>query len=76
MLGAEQAITLPEAIEVFTVNAARAMGLGDVTGSLEPGRSADFVVLDRDPFSVPVTELVTLRAERTFFAGQQVYAGT
>lgn len=74
VLGAEQAITLPEAIEVFTVNAARAMGLGDVTGSLEPGKSADFVVLDRDPFSVPVAELVTLRAERTVFAGQQVYA--
>lgn len=76
VLGAEQAITLQEAIEVFTVNGARAMGLGDVTGSLEAGKSADLVVLDRDPFSVPVAELVTLRAERTFFAGEQVYART
>lgn len=74
VLGPEQAITLPEAIEVFTVNGARAMGLGEITGSLEPGKSADFVVLDRDPFAVPVSELVTLRAERTYFAGEQVYS--
>ncbi len=46
----EQAITLAEAIEVFTLGGARACGLDDVAGALTPGRSADFVVLDRDPF--------------------------
>ncbi|NUU07627.1 amidohydrolase [Leifsonia sp. C5G2] len=74
VLGPEQAITLPEAIEVFTLNGARAMGLGDVTGSLTAGKSADFVVLDRDPFGIPVTELVTLTAQRTYFAGREVFS--
>jgi predicted amidohydrolase YtcJ len=50
------------------------MGLGEVTGSLTPGKSADFVVLDRDPFGIPVTELVTLTAQRTFFAGREVFS--
>ncbi|WP_431826057.1 amidohydrolase [Microbacterium algeriense] len=44
----EQAISAEEALEVFTINAATAMGLGADTGSLTPGKSADFVVLERD----------------------------
>ncbi|WP_370950068.1 amidohydrolase [Amycolatopsis sp. cg5] len=69
----EQAITLAEAIEVFTLAAARAMGLDDVTGSLAPGKSADFVVLDRDPFTTEQSSLVKTRVTETWFAGHQVY---
>ncbi|MBE1577422.1 amidohydrolase [Amycolatopsis roodepoortensis] len=69
----EQAITLDEAIEVFTLAAARAMGLGDVTGSLAPGKSADFVVLDRDPFRTDPSALVKTKVTETWFAGHRVY---
>lgn len=69
----EQAITLAEAIEVFTLAAARAMGLGDVTGSLVPGKSADFVVLDRDPFKTDPSALVKTKVTQTWFAGHRVY---
>lgn len=72
-LWAEQAITLGEAIEVFTINGAKAMGLASETGSLEIGKSADFVVLDRDPFSAPATELVNTTVNETWFAGRQVF---
>ncbi|MEU0791964.1 amidohydrolase [Amycolatopsis sp. NPDC005961] len=67
----EQAITLAEAIEVFTLGGARAAGLDDVTGSLTPGRSADFVVLDRDPFTT--AEVAETRVTETWFAGRRVF---
>ncbi|MET0780061.1 MAG: amidohydrolase [Microbacterium sp.] len=70
----EQAITLPEAIAVFTRNAAEAMGLDDVTGSLEIGKSADLIVLDRDPFEIPVDTLIETRVRETWFAGRLVHA--
>lgn len=69
----EQALTLEEAFEVFTVNAATAMGLGDITGSLAAGKSADFVVLDQDPFAVDIDRVVDTRAVETWFAGRRVW---
>ncbi|MGH8960820.1 MAG: amidohydrolase [Jatrophihabitantaceae bacterium] len=70
----EQAITLAEAIAAFTINSARAMGLDDVTGSLVPGKSADFLVLDRDPFTVEPDTLIQTRVLETVFAGRTVFS--
>ncbi|MFT3798300.1 amidohydrolase [Microbacterium sp.] len=74
VLGADQAITAAEAHEVFSINAARAMGLGDVTGSLEVGKSADFVILDRDFVTGPADEIIDTRVLETWFAGRRVFA--
>jgi hypothetical protein len=72
-LWSEQALSLEEAIEVFTVNAARAMGLGRLIGSLAPGCAADFVVLNADPFTLAPGELAAVHVEETWFAGRRVY---
>ena len=69
----EQAITLDEAIAAFTIGGATAMGLEHETGSLEAGKSADFVLLDRDPFEHPAGELVRTTVSETWFAGRRVY---
>lgn len=70
----EQAITLEEAIAAFTLGGAQAMGLADETGSLTVGKSADFVLLNRDPFAHPANELAETRVEETWFAGRRVFA--
>lgn len=70
----EQAITLAEAIAAFTIGGARAMGLEEETGSLSLGKSADFVILDRDPFTHPENELARTRVAETWFAGRRVFA--
>jgi predicted amidohydrolase YtcJ len=69
----EQGISVAEALYAYTLGAARAMGTDDVTGSLERGKSADFVVLDRDPRTVPVDRLAATTVEQTWFAGRKVH---
>ncbi|GAA4357814.1 amidohydrolase [Microbacterium rhizosphaerae] len=73
VLWPEQAITAGEALEVFTINGARAMGLEDVTGSLEPGKSADFVIVDRDFVTGPADAIIDTRVLETWFAGRRVF---
>lgn len=70
----EQAMTAEEAVRAYTLAPAEAMGLADVTGSLELGKSADLVLLPLDPVTCPVRELITLAPEATWFAGRQVFA--
>jgi predicted amidohydrolase YtcJ len=72
-LNPAQAITLEEAITAFTSSPAEAMGLGDVTGRLKPGYSADFIVLDRDLFGVDISQVHATRVLRTYFAGRLVH---
>lgn len=69
----EQALRLDEAVTAFTLGGATAMGLGDETGSLRAGKSADFVVLDRDPFATDIEDVVHTTVVETWFAGRQVY---
>ncbi|WP_454132540.1 amidohydrolase [Microbacterium lacticum] len=69
----EQAVTLDEALRIFTVNGAAAMGLDHETGSLTVGKSADFAVLSQDPFAVPTDRIVDTHAVQTWFAGRLVH---
>lgn len=72
--GLQEAITLPQAIDMFTINAARRMGIDRYAGSLVSGKSADFVILDRNPFQIPVTEIHTIEPVETWIAGERVFS--
>lgn len=73
-LGEGQKITLAQALRIFTENGARFLGLRDQIGSIEPGMKADVIVVDRNPYKVPVTDIHRTRVLRTFIDGEQVYA--
>lgn len=69
----EQAITLAEALRLYTLESAKALRLERRTGSIEVGKSADFVVLDRDPFRAPIDSVGDTRVRSTWFEGRLVY---
>lgn len=69
----EQALDLATVLQVYTLNPARAMGIADLTGSLEVGKSADLIVLDRHLFQIPPEELASTRVLATYFEGRVVY---
>ncbi|MBT2444109.1 amidohydrolase [Streptomyces sp. ISL-36] len=67
-----QRLDLTTALAAYTSGSAYVNGLDD-TGVLRPGHLADLVVLDRDPHSVPPSELASLRVEATYVGGQRVF---
>ena len=69
----EQALDLATVIEIYTVNGARAMGLEAVTGSVEIGKSADLIVLDRNLFETAPSDLADTKVLTTYFEGRAVY---
>lgn len=72
-LGASQRITLPQAFDLFTANAARALHRRDRTGAIERGMLADLVVVDRNPFAIPITEVHRIQVQMTLIEGEIVY---
>ena len=72
-LWAEQALDLATVIDIYTIDAARAAGLGQSIGSIEVGKSADLIVLDQMIFDIPSDQLADTRVEMTFFEGRKVY---
>jgi predicted amidohydrolase YtcJ len=71
--GANQRVSVEEAIRIGTINGAYASYEENLKGSIEPGKLADLVVLGRDPFKEDPSSLVTIPVERTMTGGRWVY---
>lgn len=72
-LGGAEKITLEQAMRLFTVNGARQMGNADRTGAIDTGLLADLVVIDRNPFRIPVTDIHNVKVLQTYVGGEVVY---
>jgi hypothetical protein len=72
-LHTEQNLTREQAIRLYTINNAFLTFSEDTKGSLEPGKLADFIVLDRDILTCPLEEVKDIQVEQTYLGGARVY---
>ncbi len=70
-----QCMTREEALRGYTWNPAYAAFEEEIKGSLEVGKLADIVILDRDILSVPEEEILDTRVLHTFVGGELLYSG-
>jgi predicted amidohydrolase YtcJ len=70
----DQRITILEALRMHTSNAAATLGEGDRRGSLEVGKDADLIVLDRDPTALADDdELLNVQVDEVYLGGRRVH---
>ena len=72
-LNADERVDLATMIDAYTINGAYQMGLEREQGSIEVGKRADLVVLDRNLFELPAAEINEARVTMTIFDGRTVY---
>lgn len=68
----DEAVSRVKMLKMWTIWAARPLFAEHLVGSLEPGKFADFIILDRDVLSVPENELSDVTPEATYVNGERV----
>ena len=69
----EECVSLKEALQAHTINAAYQAHLEDITGSIEVGKSAELAVLDSDIEAIPVEEIQDIIVLETVFMGKTIF---
>jgi len=74
--GESQAISVEQAIDLFTINSAKHMGRDDVLGQIEAGMLADIIVVDQNPYDVSRGDLHKTKVVMTFIEGEKVFSAS
>ena len=69
----EEKLSVYDAVCMYSKNVPYANGEQDLMGTIEAGKFADMVVIDRDIFNIPDDELKDVQALYTYMAGCQTY---
>lgn len=69
----EECISMEQALKTYTINAAYAAFEENVKGSIEVGKLADLVILDRNPLEVPIDKIREIQVLETIIRGKTVY---
>ena len=72
-MGTEQCITREEAIRLYTINGAYHTFEENSKGSIEPGKLADMIIIDRDILKCPLDDIRDTKVLRTILGGKTVY---
>ena len=73
VLWPQEKATLEQMISSFTINGAYANFLEKTTGSIEVGKMADLVALDKNLFEIPVTDIINAKVLLTLFEGKEAF---
>jgi predicted amidohydrolase YtcJ len=73
--GANQKVTVDEALRIATANGSRASYEESLKGTITAGKLADFVILEKDPHDVPANTIKDIKVARTVAGGRTTYEG-
>ncbi len=72
IIAADESVSLLDAIKMLTIDAAWQIDMENKIGSLEKGKYADFIILDKNPFDVSIEKLDQIQCLETFVNGNKV----
>ncbi|WP_299134048.1 amidohydrolase [uncultured Tenacibaculum sp.] len=72
IIGINERINLLEAIKTLTINAAFQIHKEDKIGSLEKGKYADFIIVNKNPYTLKTNEIGEIKCIKTFINGNEV----
>ena len=70
VLAPMERVTVHQAFKMITIDAAFVLGVDSLIGSIEPGKFADFVILEQDPYAIPAENIRDVQVWGTIVGGE------
>jgi hypothetical protein len=73
-VGKNEAISIKQALPIFTKNGAKSLGMENETGTISNGKWADFIVLNNSIETQSINEIANIKIQKTVWKGKTVYS--